>query len=117
MSAKRLFTIPLLLPLVAISAMAYAGSTITDKSYWPHETRQNMQNRAVGSQSEFEFFSCARPDGVALATRDEYERQRIRTNLSGRSKIAVMSALAQWSSATVAARRVVGDRPLTQPEA
>jgi hypothetical protein len=30
-----------LLPLVAMSATAYAGSTITDKSYWPSEARQS----------------------------------------------------------------------------
>ena len=40
MSTKHLFTISLLLPLVAISATAHAGSTITDKSYWPSEARR-----------------------------------------------------------------------------
>ena len=39
MLTKRFFTISLLLPLVAISATAHAGSTITDKSYWPSEAR------------------------------------------------------------------------------
>ena len=33
MSTKHLLKISLLLPLMAISATAYAGSTITDKSY------------------------------------------------------------------------------------
>jgi hypothetical protein len=56
MLAKRLSTISLLLPLVAISATAYAGSTITDKSYWPGETRQNMQNRTVGSQGDLDSY-------------------------------------------------------------
>jgi hypothetical protein len=37
---------------VAISATAHAGSTITDKSYWPSEARQNPQNRAVGLQRD-----------------------------------------------------------------
>jgi hypothetical protein len=41
MSTKNLLTISLLLPLVAISATAYAGSTITDKSYWPSEARRS----------------------------------------------------------------------------
>jgi hypothetical protein len=41
MLAKDLLKISLLLPLVAISATAYAGSTITDKSYWPSEARQS----------------------------------------------------------------------------
>ena len=52
MLTKRLFTISLLLPLVAISATAHAGSTITDKSYWPSEARQSTQNRTGRSQSE-----------------------------------------------------------------
>ncbi len=39
MLTKRLLTISLLLPLVAISATAHAGSTITDKSYWPSAAR------------------------------------------------------------------------------
>jgi hypothetical protein len=52
MSTKRLLTISLLLPLVAVSATAHAGSTITDKSYWPSEARQSTQNRTVGAQSD-----------------------------------------------------------------
>jgi hypothetical protein len=35
-----------LLPLMAISATAYAGSTISDKSYWPSEARQTASLRA-----------------------------------------------------------------------
>jgi len=41
MLTKRLLTISLLLPMVAISATAYAGETITSKSYWPNEARQS----------------------------------------------------------------------------
>jgi hypothetical protein len=41
MPSKHLLTISLLLPLVAISATAQAGSTISDKSYWPSEARQS----------------------------------------------------------------------------
>jgi hypothetical protein len=52
MLKKHLLTISLLLPLVAISATAHAGSTITDKSYWPSEARQSAQNRTVGSQRD-----------------------------------------------------------------
>lgn len=33
--------VSLLLPLVAVSATAYAGSTISDKNYWPSEARQS----------------------------------------------------------------------------
>jgi len=52
MSTKHLLAISLLLPLVAISATAHAGSTITDKSYWPSEARQRAQTRAGGSQND-----------------------------------------------------------------
>jgi hypothetical protein len=51
MSNKHLLTISLLLPLVAISATAQAGSTISDKSYWPSEARQSAPIRA-GSQAD-----------------------------------------------------------------
>jgi len=52
MLTKYLLTISLLLPLVAISATAQAGSTITDKSYWPNEARQSVQTRTFGSQRD-----------------------------------------------------------------
>lgn len=52
MLKRHLFTISLLLPLVAISATAHAGSTITDKSYWPSEARRSAQIKTDGSQSE-----------------------------------------------------------------
>jgi hypothetical protein len=52
MLKKHLLKISLVLPLVAISATAYAGSTITDKSYWPSEARQSAQNTTVGSQRD-----------------------------------------------------------------
>jgi hypothetical protein len=50
MSTKHLLTISLLLPLVAISATAHAGSTISDKSYWPSEARQSAPI-GIGSQA------------------------------------------------------------------
>jgi hypothetical protein len=52
MLTKHLLKISLLPPLMAVSATAYAGSTITDKSYWPSEARQSAQTRTVGSQSD-----------------------------------------------------------------
>jgi hypothetical protein len=62
MSTKHLHTISLLLPLLAISATAHAGSTITDKSYWPNEARQSAQMRTVGSQRDFNSaFAYDRP--------------------------------------------------------
>jgi len=62
MSTKHLRTISLLLPLVAISATAHAGSTITDKSYWPNEARQSAQINTVGSQRDVNSaFASDRP--------------------------------------------------------
>jgi hypothetical protein len=55
MLTKHLLKISLVLPLVAISATANAGSTITDKSYWPSEARQSAQNRTGSSQSDLNF--------------------------------------------------------------
>ena len=52
MLKKHLLKISLLLPLMAISATAYAGSTITDKSYWPSEARKSAQYRTVGSPGD-----------------------------------------------------------------
>lgn len=42
MSTKYLFAVSLLMPLMAISGMANAGPKITDKSYWPNETRNQQ---------------------------------------------------------------------------
>jgi hypothetical protein len=40
MSRKYLLTVSLLLPFMAVSSLAHAGPTITDKRwYWPNETR------------------------------------------------------------------------------
>ncbi len=52
MLTKHLLKLSLALPLVAISATAYAGSTITDKSYWPNEARQSAQTRTGGAQND-----------------------------------------------------------------
>jgi hypothetical protein len=52
MLTKHLLTISLMLPLVAVSVTAHAGSTISDKSYWPSEARQSAQNRTAGSQRD-----------------------------------------------------------------
>ncbi len=49
MSRKNLIAISLLLPLVAMSGIARAGSTITDKSYWPSEARSTAYETPVPS--------------------------------------------------------------------
>jgi hypothetical protein len=51
MPNKHLLTISLLLPLVAISATAQAGSTISDRSYWPSEARQTAPI-GIGSRAD-----------------------------------------------------------------
>ena len=53
MLTKHILTISLSLPLLAMSAMAHAGPTITDKNYWPNEARQSAQTRTGGSSSDF----------------------------------------------------------------
>ena len=45
MSRKRLLTISLLFPLMTVSAVAQAGTTISDKRYWPNETHPSPQPR------------------------------------------------------------------------
>ncbi|MEH2546378.1 hypothetical protein V1283_003023 [Bradyrhizobium sp. AZCC 2262] len=40
MLKKSLVALSLLVPLAALSATAQAGSTITDKNYWPNEARR-----------------------------------------------------------------------------
>jgi hypothetical protein len=59
MSTKHLRTISLLLPLLAFSATAHAGSTITDKSYWPNEARQSTQSGTVGSPGDIYAYEPA----------------------------------------------------------
>ena len=43
MLKKSLIAISFLLPLAALSGTAQAGSTISDKSYWPSEARPTTQ--------------------------------------------------------------------------
>lgn len=50
MLTKHFLSISLLLPLLAISATAHAGSTITDKSYWPSAARPAVHS-GTGVQS------------------------------------------------------------------
>ena len=51
MLTNHLLKIALSLPLLAIAATVHAGSTITDKSYWPNEARPSAY-RTGGSQNE-----------------------------------------------------------------
>lgn len=44
MSRKSPLATLLLLPFIAISTLAHAGQTITDKAYWPNEARSPNAN-------------------------------------------------------------------------
>lgn len=48
--SKSFFALTLLLPLLAVSATAHAGSTITDKSYWPNAARPTVHGAVVRGQ-------------------------------------------------------------------
>ena len=47
MFRKFIAVTSLVLPLVAGAATAHAGSTITDKSYWPNEARRTVYTYGV----------------------------------------------------------------------
>jgi hypothetical protein len=53
MLKKSLLTISILLRLMAVSTAAHAGSTITDKSYWPDAARQSAETLSAGSHGDF----------------------------------------------------------------
>jgi hypothetical protein len=53
MSRKRLFTLSLFLPLMALSGTAYAGSTITDRNYWPSEVQSQTQRGVATRDAEY----------------------------------------------------------------
>jgi hypothetical protein len=75
MLAKRFPTISILLPLVAIFATAHAGSTITDKSYWPSSARPSVHGQTSTAQSRsrdafasgaYRDLSTSNPDSMEL---------------------------------------------------
>jgi hypothetical protein len=66
MLTKHLLKISLLLPLVAMSATAHAGSTITDKSYWPSAARRSAQISTVGSQRDLNSAFAYERSGTRL---------------------------------------------------
>ena len=79
MSTRHLRTISLLLPLALISATAQAGSTISDKSYWPNEARESTQMRAVPQPGPYAAFAYDRagsrlePAAVARGSEPRYQ--------------------------------------------
>ena len=60
MFRKFIAVTSLVLPLVAGAATAHAGSTITDKSYWPNEARESTQMRAVPQPGPYAAFAYDR---------------------------------------------------------
>jgi hypothetical protein len=69
MLTKRLLTLSLVLLLAAVSATAFAGSTITDKSYWPNEARRSAQARIGDVNSAFAYDRAAprvQPEASAI---------------------------------------------------
>ena len=56
MLTKSLLAITL---LAMLSASAQAGSTISDKSYWPNEARRSTQSTTVGSPSDIYAYEPA----------------------------------------------------------
>ena len=73
MLGKRFLTISILLPLVAISATAHAGSTVT--SYWPSAARPSVHGQTSTAQSRprdafasgaYRDLSTSNPDSMEL---------------------------------------------------
>jgi hypothetical protein len=77
MSTKHLLTISFLLPLLATSATAQAGSTITDKSYWPNEAKRSTPIGAASQTSPYSAFAYDQT-GLRLAPATADGRLRFR---------------------------------------
>jgi hypothetical protein len=66
MLTKHLLTMSLLVPFVAISATAQAGSTISDKSYWPSEARQSAALRIGPQANTYSAFAYDRTTSTVV---------------------------------------------------
>ena len=83
MSTRRLLSMAMLLSLGVISSGAHAGSTITDKSYWPNDARASSQygvtqNGVLGSRAAATRSGAPRlledgPGGSALQSECRYQ--------------------------------------------
>jgi hypothetical protein len=83
MSTKHLRAISLLLPLVAISAPAQAGSTIADKNYWPSEARQSTIFRAESKADANAAFAYDRATSPLRPATNAIEGQTARPYQGG----------------------------------
>lgn len=73
MSKQTVSAMVLLLALMAVSATAYAGATISDKRYWPSEARQGAHVSQGGWSSA--FASSAGPTRLFVAPASEASRR------------------------------------------
>jgi hypothetical protein len=100
---------------MAMSATAHAGSTITDKSYWPSEARQNAKSRTAGSQSDLNsalaYDRAALPSQPAIVTNDRGSFPR---NQGGPKSRCCSHGVTERRCRN---SRAVGRRLLTQAEA
>jgi hypothetical protein len=107
MSKKHLLKISLLLPLMAISATANAGSTITDKSYWPNEDRQSAHKNS-GSQNDLTSAFVSDRTTSRFQPAPNTNDGGSRLALSGRPKI---SDDAHWRQVILKMRGAQNARP------
>jgi hypothetical protein len=71
---KSLLTIAFLLPFAALSAAtAHAGSTITDKGYWPNEARRSTQYTGSAQDRVNSAFAYDRGISTAAPAAGPYE--------------------------------------------
>jgi hypothetical protein len=67
MMTKRFVLATSLMVLVALSGQAYAGTTISDKRYWPSEVSSAAQTAAQRAENAFD--SAETPRGIQVTGR------------------------------------------------
>jgi hypothetical protein len=65
MLKKGVLALSFLLPLMALSATAQAGLTISDQRYWPSEARQSVQSRTGSPIDAFASSGASRLEPAA----------------------------------------------------
>ena len=87
MLKKTLLTISLLLPFAAMSGLAQAGSTITDKSYWPNEAHSTAYRTTVPS-GDWRSARGIHDTNAPVSGGAELQPARIWLGLSGWTEVA-----------------------------